>query len=704
LKLKIVLLFFTSFLYLQALAIEPLDFVDPNIGVINSRWFFNAPVSVPNGLISGGPIDSGFGGYSGGGSPIGTEGNGFHRGFVLIKGFQIGEVLILPKCIDDQNFITKLVKDSEKLKPNYYETIIKDGNYKIKYKVTATKWTAKFNIEWDCKNPIIYVSYGNALGESGLKNEENTRGDIKVYNKNYAGYSENKPPYSIISHKSYFYVSSDNEYFLKRKNKYYAVLASNKNNSDLNITLSYTGVNGAVKNYEAEAKNKSFEEVKNTGQKLWSAEFKKFSVIGPSSDKKIFYTSLWNALRGKSIINDYDGSIPVGGNIVYSDISIYNSDSMWGGNFNITQLWGIFYPELAKNFGSSLVKIRELYGHIPDGWAINGPVQGMGINTSLNYLGAIRNFSLYIPDLDTTSILSTLGVKGNQAIGYKTEGADSFYKYGYVPLEDFQYGAGAHTIELSYANNCALNLIENNTSLYKTLQISSNNYKNIFDINNRAYVPKLKNGKFKDYFNEMSGSEFAEGNARQYFWSNPYALLWYKSFISNEYLKTRLTKDLEDAEKYNFSKNSNVGGYSTLKYNHGNQVALNAVFGFHIMGYPNLTRKYSRSILSKFYGVDRYHGYGYQQDEDQGQLSAWYVMASIGMYDYFGGCVPDPTILLIPPLFKSVVVKTNNLDFTITNNSDHHSDKFKVYIDGKLHDPQIKLSKLRHVKNIIYEN
>lgn len=693
-------LLIVTFLSTRVFALDLLKYVDPSVGSINSRWFYNSPVSVPSGLIAGGPIDSGFGGYTGGGSPVGTLNNGLHQGFVLVKAFQLGEILILPKCTDDKIFNTQLIKGSEKIEPNYYETKIKDNNYLIKYKVTAGVWTAKFNFEWECKNPLIYISYGNALGESGLINKNSTHGDIK-FNKNiFHGNTSNKPPYSITSHNTYFYGKSDNEYILDKRNNY-AVIKPKNNIFNLTLALSYTGSEGAFENYKAEKFKGDFNELKAVGQDQWNNELKKISIVGTDNDKKIFYTSLWNSLRGKSFINDYDGSIPVNDEVIQSNVSLFNTDSMWGANFTIIQFLQIIYPKLAVDLARSLIKISQLYDHIHDGWAINGPVKGMSINTSINYLASIKNYLQVEIDLNHNLILNALGLFGQQKDGYKTEGAESFYRYGYVPLEDYQYAAAAHTIELSYSSMCALNLIENEIDR-QVLKKSAENYKNIFDMERRSYVPRLRNGNFKDGFNEMSGSEFAEGNARQYFWSNPYSLKWYMNFISIEDLKSRLTEDMEDADEHNFSKNGNIGGYSSLKYNHGNQVALNTVYGFHILGYPNLTRKYVKKIISKFYGSNDYNGYGNQQDEDQGQLSAWYLMASIGMYDYFGGCEPDPTILLIPPLFKSIDIKTDILDIKITNNVNYNNDKFKVYIDGKIHEAKIKFSELKSIKNILY--
>ena len=69
-----------------------------------------------------------------------------------------------------------------------------------------------------------------------------------------------------------------------------------------------------------------------------------------------------------------------------------------------------------------------------------------------------------------------------------------------------------------------------------------------------------------------------------------------------------------------------------------------------------------RTICNEFYGIEGIHGYGYGQDEDQGQLGAWYVMASIGLFDAKGLTAPNPSFQIGSPLFDRVTIKLN-LDY-----------------------------------------
>ena len=82
----------------------------------------------------------------------------------------------------------------------------------------------------------------------------------------------------------------------------------------------------------------------------------------------------------------------------------------------------------------------------------------------------------------------------------------------------------------------------------------------------------------------------------------------------------------------------------------GNQQSMHFAFLFNWVGRPWLTQKWSRAIM------DRYYGYGianaYLGDEDQGQMSAWFIMASMGLFQTDGGCRVDPVYEIGSPLFE----------------------------------------------------
>jgi hypothetical protein len=64
------------------------------------------------------------------------------------------------------------------------------------------------------------------------------------------------------------------------------------------------------------------------------------------------------------------------------------------------------------------------------------------------------------------------------------------------------------------------------------------------------------------------------------------------------------------------------------------------------------------------------HGYGLGQDEDLGQLGAWYVLASMGLFDVEGMVRRDAPVAVIPPAFARMVLTIPRTPFSTTKAGD----------------------------------
>ena len=77
-------------------------------------------------------------------------------------------------------------------------------------------------------------------------------------------------------------------------------------------------------------------------------------------------------------------------------------------------------------------------------------------------------------------------------------------------------------------------------------------------------------------------------------------------------------------------------------------------FWFNWASRPWLTQKWSRSIIDNFYGTGLANAYlGY---EDQGQLSSWFVMAAIGLFQTDGGGSANPIYEIASPLYEKITI------------------------------------------------
>lgn len=115
----------------------------------------------------------------------------------------------------------------------------------------------------------------------------------------------------------------------------------------------------------------------------------------------------------------------------------------------------------------------------------------------------------------------------------------------------------------------------------------------------------------------------------------------------------RLEEAFKISEKAYFSSEF---GYSPV--NHGNQTSMQSAYLFNYTKRPWLTQKWARSIQEKYYGTGVRSAY--PGDEDQGQMSSWYVMSTLGLFQMNGGCDPDPVFELGSPRFQKATVLLSN--------------------------------------------
>jgi putative alpha-1,2-mannosidase len=120
----------------------------------------------------------------------------------------------------------------------------------------------------------------------------------------------------------------------------------------------------------------------------------------------------------------------------------------------------------------------------------------------------------------------------------------------------------------------------------------------------------------------------------------------------------RLEEGFEKSRRYRFAVHAfDRAQPESLEYyiNHGNQVNMQASFLFNYSGRPWLTQKYSREILERYYGATPFHGW--EGDEDEGQMGAWFVMAAMGLFEMDGGTSTEPMVDLTSPLFDRIVIR-----------------------------------------------
>ena len=400
---------------------------------------------------------------------------------------------------------------------------------------------------------------------------------------------------------------------------------------------------------------------------------------GREEDRTKFYTGLYHALLGRGISSDVNGQYP-GNDGGIRQIALdgndhpqyhhYNTDGIWGAFWNLGLLWSLAYPDFFSDYLQSNIDFYKETGWLHDGEAAGTYTNGvqtnyMGLMLALAYACGIRDFD--VKSAYAAAIKNELDYR-NRPFGSGKYDLSYFVNRGYIPLKDtvlsngwvFNFGT-SHMLEYCFSSFA---VSEFANALGKTedaakLREQAANYRYVFNPENKFITPREEDGSFMmDYDPMVPWRGFQEGNGFQYTWYVPHDVAGLINLMGRDVFNERLEMMFTESQKNGFGGGNEIDSFSGLEelYNHGNQPCLHDAWLFNYSGIPWLTQQWTRNIMNEFYGTSALHGYGYGQDEDQGQLGAWYVMASMGLFDVQGHTLADPTFQLGSPLFDRIEI------------------------------------------------
>lgn len=692
------------------------DYVDPNIGTAHCRWFFYTPAAIPFGMAKLAPSTDAHLGNPGGWQAVGYD---FRHtsieGFANFHEFQVGGVVFAPTVGElqtvpgelenpDGGYRSRFDKKDEVAAPGYYSVLLKD--YGVKAELTAMKRVGFHRYTYPkTEQANLIFDIGNKQGESGEMKDAEVQyfedGRVEgyvitspVYVNIYQKGADVRMYFSAVLNKKPVQVGTFVKDVVnpgKHQEKgpgaglYMTFSTEEQEAVEVKVGLSYTSIENARFNRETEAADVTFDQAKKNATDVWNESLSRIYVEGgKETDKVKFYTGLFHALLGRGLASDANGYYPknngtVGrialdeeGNPVHQH---YNTDAIWGGFWNLTQLWSLAYPEYYSDWIKSQLLVYQDTGWLGDGIACSKYVSGVGTNFTSLAIAAAYNCG--IRDFDVKQGYEA-ALKNEVEWRGRLEGAGKmdvrqFVERGYSPYEKRfdmvtrEEGSGfgaSHTMEYSFSSFAVSQFAKHlgKEDDYKLLSNLSNGWKNLYDPETRLIRPKDTKGNFLEDFNPLAPWKgFQEGNAVQYTFYVPHQIDELVDLVGQETFNNRLDSIFLLSQKNIFGGGKEVDAFAGLKtvYNHGNQPNLHISWLFNFSGKPYLSQKWVRAILDEFYGLEGIHGYGYGQDEDQGQLGAWYVMSALGLFDVKGLTEIDPKFQIGAPLFDKVTVRLN---------------------------------------------
>lgn len=470
---------------------------------------------------------------------------------------------------------------------------------------------------------------------------------------------------------------------------------SDKEKIEVRTGISLVSTADALQNLKVELSKPfgwNFKEVVQNQRKVWDYIFNSVNIETPNAREKTrFYTNLYRALSGRNTWSDINGNWidPYGRMEKLNNPRnvMLGSDALWNTFWNMNQVMNLIAPQWSVNWAKSEL---ELYKKC--GWLAKGPA-------GLKYISVmvaeheiplmVAAYQAGLKGLDGKEILAAV-LKMQDSLSRATPNGGhvgnknlaGYLKYHYVPDNGSLKGRTSNTEECAYDDWCVSQLAKalGRKKIAERFLKRSEYWRNVFDAKTGYARPRKSNGDWVTPFNPYHMPGFTEGSPWQYTWFVPQNIPGLVKAMGRQRFINRLNEGFEKSAKTRF--NAATGHAADCPVDQGNQPTMDVSWLFNWAGAPWLTQKWTRAILEEYYGYTP--ATAYLGDEDQGQMSSWFVMTSMGLFQVQGGCRVNPVYEISAPLYSRVVIHLskkyyNGNTFTIIA---HNASPSNCYIQS----------------------
>ena len=614
--------------------------------------------------------------------------------------------------------------DLEKATPYYYYVLLEDDNIEVEYTVTQHGAYYRFTFtEAACSNLLLSMLQGAEIKMV----KDNVVEGYQTYSKgHYAG------------KKLYFHAEFDTQMTsfgtwngkdLRRASRevsghnigfFNSFTTGNDKSKELKVGFSFISSEQAAFNLQKEIPGWDFEKTKNDCREQWNSMLSRVKITGGTeAQKKIFYTSMYRVLGRKTTnITEYgkyyssfdDKVHPTGGH------EIYQPGESWGSFRSLYPLGLLLEPERQNDFIRSYILMYEQKGYLGDA-ALNVRVM-IGRHESVSiadaYFKGFRDFDVEkaYQGMKKNAMETTMIPWRN---GPTTELDSIYFNKGFFPalplgakewvkeVDNFEKRQSvAVTLEHAYDDWCVAQIAKalNKTTDYEYFMSRASNYKNVWDEKAGFMAPKTADGKWvfieKPLDPIWSGGQggrdyYTETNAWTYTFHVQHDI---EGLIRLMGGKENFVRKLDAffQEQYGGSKyrylNQFPDGTGLIgQYNHGNQPGFHISYLYNYAGAPWMTQRRVRDIMKIWYSDSPL---GICGDEDEGELSSWYIFSALGFYPV---CPGKPVYDLGSPLFEKAEINVRNGNtFTVEARNVSAQNKYiqSAVLNGQSHNvPQI---------------
>ena len=603
----------------------------------------------------------------------------------------LGDVAFLP-VKDFKQTSTRFKHEAEKVHPGYYSVQLTDPNVLVELTATERcgfhRYTFKDGakaqlaldlsqcIGWDKLNDCL-LTQESATRLTGFRRSNGWAADRRIY----------------------FSIDFSQPVTVHRLDSMERVVVSVADNTKpllVKVALSPVSIDKAKLNMQAEMAGWDFDATVKAADDAWNRELARIEIqTNDQTKKRVFYTAMYHLMTSCSKFNDVDREYRgADGKVNKADFTNYTTLSLWDTYRAAHPLMTVAFPEMQRDFAQTFLNIYKQQGRLPV-WHLMGSETDCMVGNP----GAIVLADLTMKGFVEDKELALEALKATQMKDIRSLGL--LKEHGYIPWNlEPENETVAKALEYCAADDGVAKVAKllGKVDDYEYFFNRSRSYKKYYDPETRFMRAVGTDGKFRlpfnPFFAEHRTNDYTEGNAWQYTFLVPHDVKGLINLFGSDKAFMSKLDSLFFVEGWAGDNASPDMSGMTGQYAHGNEPSHHVIYMYNYAGRPDKAAPLLRKMLNEMY-LDQPDGLS--GNEDVGQMSAWYILSSVGLYqvDPVGG-----RFVIGSPLFDKATVNVGaGKTFTVVakNNSDRNIYVQSARLNGKtLKNSYIEFNDIRH--------
>ncbi|TGN29239.1 GH92 family glycosyl hydrolase [Empedobacter tilapiae] len=654
------------------------QYVNPFIGTGGHGHTFPG-ATLPYGMVQLSPdtrIDGSWDGCS-----------GYHYSDDFIYGFShthlngtgvsdYGDIMLMPtfnqKGFNQADYGSKFSHKNEKATAGYYQVLL--DKYNINVRLTTTTRVGlheyTFNKAGDA-NIILDLNHRDKLVDGEVKIVDAKT--LYVY-RNSEEWAKNQKIFAKIEFNVPLKLTSSKDGNIESKtfkgNEIALAFGKKVKKGEkilLKVTLSTTGYNGTDVNSK-ELTTFDFSKTKAAAEKTWNKELSKIEVKSSEKNKlTIFYTAMYHTMMQPNISQDLNGDYRGMDDQIHlaNNFDYYSVFSLWDTFRAAHPLYTLIEKRRTIDFINTFIKHYEQGGRLP--------VWELASNETDCMIG-----------YHSVSVIADAMVKVFKGFDYEKAyeaakhsamldhlGLKAYKQNGFISIDD-EHESVSKTLEYAYDDWCIaqMALILNKQDDYNYFIERSQYWKNLFNHETKFIQPKKNGGWLKPFDPREVNNNYTEANGWQYTFFAPQDINgMINIYGGKDGFEAKLDELFNAPSETTGREQVDVTGLIG-QYAQGNEPSHHVAFLYNYIDKPEKTKELVHKILDEHY---KNSPDGLIGNEDCGQMSAWYVLASMGIYSVTPGSGMWTTV---EPYFDEITINLEDGTKRVITKNNYKENQF----------------------------